>query len=99
MEDMGIDILYSDSCIVRIPLKLQGELSDRRYYKRLLNMYTDSPILQQIEECYGRILDANYTKVNINEIVDGLEIQRSSKSALKSIQEVSKATWWCYGYC
>ena len=78
MEEQGIDILYSDHYIVRdsvcVPLKLQGELSDERYYGQLFNMHTDSPILQQMEECQGRILDANYTKVDIDEMVDELDI-------------------------
>ena len=50
MENMGINILYSDHCIirdgVRVPLKLQGKLLDRGYCERLFNMYTDSLILQ-----------------------------------------------------
>ena len=88
MESEGIDILYSDHVMirdgVRVPLKLQGELSDGRYCERLYNMHTDSPILQQMEERQGRILDANYTKVDIDEMVDGLDIRGSSKKALKS---------------
>ena len=47
-------------------------------------MHTNSLILQQIEERQGHILDANYTKVNIDEMVDGLDIQRSSKRSLRS---------------
>ena len=69
MAEMGIDPLYSKHYIVRdgvhVPLKLQGELSDGMYCKRLYNMHTDSPILQQMEERQGRILDANYTKIDI----------------------------------
>ena len=86
MEEQGIDILYSDHCILRddvlVPLKLQG--LDERYCEWLFNMHTDSPILQQMEERQGYILDANYTKVDIDEMVYGLDIQRSSKRSLKS---------------
>ena len=43
MEEQGIEILYSHHCIVRddvhVPLKLQGELLDVRYYERLFNMH------------------------------------------------------------
>ena len=54
-------------------------------------MHTDSPILQQMEEGQGCILDANYTKVDIDEMVDGLDIQSSSKRSLKSmLQKFSK---------
>ena len=37
-----------------------------------------------MEEHQGCILDANCTKVNIGEIVDGLNIQRSSERCFKS---------------
>ena len=88
MEKLGIRILCSDHYIIRdivcVPLKLQGELSDRRYYERLFNMHTNSPVLKQMEECQGSILDANYTKVDIVEMLDSLDIQQSSKKALKS---------------
>ena len=47
-------------------------------------MHTDSPILQQVEEHQGRILDTNFIKDDIDEMVDGLDIQRSSKSSLKT---------------
>ena len=87
-EEQGIDILYSNHCIVqdsvRVPLKLYRELSDVKYCERLYNMHTDSPILQQMEERQGRILDANYIKVDINDVMDGLDIQSSSKRSLKS---------------
>ena len=44
-----------------------------------------------MEECQGCILDANYTKVNIDLMVDGLDIQRSSKRALKpTLKKFSK---------
>ena len=88
MEEQGIAILYSNHCIVRdsvhVPLKLQGELSDGRYCERLFNMHTNFPILQQTEERQGRILDTNYTKVDNDQMVDGLDIQISSKRSLKS---------------
>ena len=67
MTEMGIDLLYSKHCIeqagVCVPLMIHGELSDKKYCEWLYNMYTDSPILQQMEERQGIILDANYTKV------------------------------------
>ena len=50
MAEMGIDLLYSEHCIVRagvpVPLKLQGKLSEGKSCERLHNMHTDSPILQ-----------------------------------------------------
>ena len=43
-----------------------------------------SSILKQMEERQGRIVDANYTKVDIDDMVANLDIQQSSKRALKS---------------
>ena len=37
-----------------------------------------------MEERQGSIHNANYTKVNIDDMVDSLDIQQSSKRALKS---------------
>ena len=78
IAEMEIDLLYSKHCIVRdslrFPLKLQGKLSDGKHCKRLHNMHTDSPILKQMEKRQGRILDANYTKVDIDVIVNELDI-------------------------
>ena len=46
--------------------------------------HANSPILQQMEERQGCILDNNFTKVDIDVMVDGLDIQQSSKGALKA---------------
>ena len=44
MEEQGVGILYSDHCIVRdgvrVPLKLQGELSDGKYCEHIANVCT-----------------------------------------------------------
>ena len=87
ISKMGINILYH--CFIRdsvyIRLKLEDEISNGMYYKQLYNMmYTIFPILQKIEEDQGCILDANYTKVNIDNTVDSLDIQQLSKKALKA---------------
>lgn len=45
-------------------------------------MYTDSSILQQMKEQQGIILDTDYTKVDINKMVSGLDTTRNSKKVL-----------------
>ena len=90
MTEIGIDLfsvnlqltLYKTRWCPR-SFVLEGELSDEKYYEQLYNKHTDSPILQQMEELQGEIFDTNYTKVDIDVIVDGLDIQRSSKRTLK----------------
>jgi hypothetical protein len=44
---------------------------------------TDSPILKEHEERQAAILDANYSKVDINIMVDELGIKELSKVKLK----------------
>ena len=87
MMDLGIDIMYSECCIQMegksVPLKKNGELSDGKYCKHVYNIHTDSLILKQTEEYQGRILDADYTKVDIDDMVKDLNIKRPIKRALK----------------
>lgn len=47
-------------------------------------MHTNFPILNQMIEDQRHILDANYTKVNIDDIMDSLDIQWSGKRSLKA---------------
>ena len=50
---------------------------------KLYNLHTTSQIVQQEEERYGTILDANYSKVDINFMVNGLDIAKAIKLKLK----------------
>ena len=45
-------------------------------------MNTASPILQEEEERQGRILDADYSKVDIRSMVDELDISTETKAKL-----------------
>ena len=67
-------------------MKLKGELSDRKYFECVYNMHTDSPILQQIEVRQGKILDTDYTRVDISDMVDNLDIACSSMSLKNTLR-------------
>ena len=91
---MSINSLHSDHYIqrdgVRVPLQLQGQLSNKKCCKRLYNIHTNSPILQQIEVQQGYTSDANYTKIDTNKMVNNLGKARSSKRTLtKKLKEFS----------
>lgn len=77
--DIGIDIRYSNHFIVRddicVPLKLQAELSDRSYCEHLYNIHINLFVLLLREVPKRRVFDANYTKVNIDDMVVSLDIQ------------------------
>jgi hypothetical protein len=66
-----------------IQMKNLGELQDRKACEMIYNLHTDSQILKEHEERQAAILDANYSKVDINIMVDELDIEESSKTKLK----------------
>ena len=61
-------------------------------------LHINFPILQQMETHQECILDANYIKVNIIKIGDNLDIQQSTKMALKSmLKKFPKLFGGCLG--
>ena len=60
-----------------------GTLSDHKTCSMIYDLHTTSPILQSEEERQRRILDSDYSKVDINNIVNGLDIAKASKTKLK----------------
>ena len=87
MWNMGVKIDFRDEILEwdghKIPLKIDGALQDKRICLMLYTMHLDLPILKETEEQVKKILDSNYSKVDINEMVDGLDIGRDSKRELK----------------
>ena len=60
-----------------------GTLSDKRTCTMIYDLHTISPILQQEEDRQRRILDADYSKVDIDEMVNDLDIAKATKTKLK----------------
>ena len=67
----------------KIPLKINGTIQDKDVCKMLYSMHTNAPIIQEAEERAEQILDANYSKVNIDNMVDKLQIDKDLKGKLK----------------
>jgi hypothetical protein len=87
LNELSIGICYSHNCIKwdddTIPMKNLGELQDKYACEMIYNLHTDSPILKEHEERQSAILDANYSKVDIDIMVDSLNIEETSKTKLK----------------
>ena len=68
-----------------IPLKKRGCLQDRKMLNHIYELYTASPILEVAEERQARILDADYSAVDIEEHVETLKhLNREQKEQLKT---------------
>jgi hypothetical protein len=73
LEDLGIDLKYSDQTITwdgtSIPMKERGTLTDSGVTEMLYHTATMAPILKRAEERQSRILDADYSAVDIDKYV------------------------------
>ena len=93
-RDLGIDLMFSKERIRwrnpnnlfdydSIPMKTLGTLSDEETCSMIYDLHTITPILQSEKNRQRRILDADYSKVDIDDMVNGLDIAKASKSKLK----------------
>ena len=67
----------------KIPLKINGAIQDKNVHKMLYSLHTDAPIQKEVDERAERILDADYSKVNMDKMVDDLDIDKDLKGKLK----------------
>lgn len=47
-------------------------------------LYSDRPILQEVEECQNMMTDCNYLKVDIDALVVDLDIDNSNREQLRT---------------
>ena len=99
MDDLGIVLDYYDKVIRiknpkyedSIPMKKLGMLQCNKISQMIYDMHTESPVLQQEEERQSKILDCNYSKVDIQKLVSDLDLSRDSKRKLiKSLSKFQK---------
>ena len=94
LHDLGIDLMFSEERIQwkhphnpfeydSIPMKELGAFSGKDSCSMIYDLHTTSQILQQEEERHRKILDADYSKVDIDTMVNGLDIAKPTKSKLK----------------
>ena len=84
---LGSDFFYLSWTITwdgtTIPMKPMGAQEDNTLCEAIYFAQTQSPLLQELEECQGRILDADYSRVDIDALVNDLPISTKSKQQLK----------------
>jgi hypothetical protein len=103
LEDLGIDLRYSDQTITwdgaSIPMKGRGTLSDPKVTEMLYHTATMAPILKRAEERQGRIVDTDYSAVDVDEYVAEIaHLSRDQKlnlaMTLRSYPSLFKRRTW-----
>ncbi len=88
MQELGIDLLYSKHLMVwennEVPMKNRGLLKDTDIAQHIYRMHVeDSPIIQKAEARKMKILDADYSAVDLAEHCNGLKhLDLEAKSIL-----------------
>jgi len=87
MWNMGMDILFSEERVKwldeHIPLKKVNTLREYEVCEVLYSIHTDDPLIKEMEDRADRLLDANYSKVDIPAMVDELDLAAGPKEQLK----------------
>ena len=86
---LGIALNYYDKETIHwggtgIPMKELGALQDNSICEAIYFAHTQPPLLQDLEERQQRILDADYSKVDIDVFENALSIFWKSKQQLKA---------------
>ena len=89
MAALGFCLDFSTSTMKwedsEIPMKERGSLAEATQLQEYYHMELEPPVLKTAEERQKRILDANYTAVNLKEYVEQLEhLSATEKSQLLS---------------
>ena len=66
-----------------ISMEILGLMNDYRSCDILYNLHTTSAMLQTEENRLEKILDGDYSKVDIDNMVDNLDIVKATKQKLK----------------
>jgi len=86
MEAMGVDILFSRKKViwdgVSLPMRDRGTVCDREAAELIFHTAVQSPLLDTAEKRQRRILDADYSAIDIDEFVKTLKLRDSVKNKL-----------------
>ena len=75
-------------------MKILGIMSDVKMCNMIYDLHTTSLILQQQQDRQTRILDADYSKVDIDNMVNGLDIAKASKTKLRQTLNKFPTLFW-----
>ena len=67
----------------KISFKINGTIQDKNVCKILYSLHNDALILKEAAERAERILDTDYSKANIDKMVDWLDINKDLKGKMK----------------
>ena len=92
LGEIGMDLCFSTGEIKwdteSVPMKNRGLVSDQKAVKLLYHTLVQPPIIMEAEERHRRILDADYSKVNIDEYVANIDhLSPQEKEKLKVVLE------------
>ena len=92
MTELGLDLCFSTKEIKwgeeSIPMKNRGVLTDRKATKILYHMLIQPPSIMEAEERHKRILDADYSQVDLDEYLNNIKhLQEDEKIRLKTVLE------------
>jgi hypothetical protein len=78
MQELGIDLLYSKQLMIwednKVLMENQGLLKDTNIAQHIYRMHVeDSPIIRQAESCKMKILDADYSVVDLADHCNSLK--------------------------
>ena len=95
MEKCGIDILFSQDKIIwdnnELPMSNRDLVSNHKATEMLFQAAKQSPIIQKAEQQHKKILDADYSAVDIDDYVAKLsEVTNDAKIRLKLILQSCK---------
>ena len=68
----------------KIPMKQLNTIYNRKVCEMLYSIHTDSPIIKEQEDQMNKMLDCDYSKVDIKKIVNELNLTLASKIKLKT---------------
>ena len=86
MWNMGMKINLRDKILNwdgdKIPLKINGANQEKHVCLMLYIIHINLPLLKETEEQVEKILDSDYSKVDINQMFNDLDIHWDSKREL-----------------
>ena len=82
-RELDKEVLTVLSNTIQYQGKIWVSMSEANLCAFLYDLHTTTLMLQTEEERFGKILDADYSKVDIDKMVDDLDVAKATKGKLK----------------
>jgi len=87
LSSMGMVLDFKKNVIIwdeeALAMKQLGMLTDEEAVDAIYFAHSNAPLLQDIEARQQKVLDADYSKVDIDEMVDAMDLNPDTKTELK----------------